>query len=353
MSAPSAGGEPERAARMDVAKWAGRPLRDASAASGIAGPLVYVVVLNCNGREHLEYCLSSVCATAYEHLRILVVDNGSSDSSLDVARRFRVDIAANTRNLGWAGGNNVGIRRAIELGATYVVLANNDIKVDPRWITQAVRLAEAHPDIAVLGFDVHEPIPGSSDTDAGFTPACKAWQEPVVTAPTFVGGMAMFARVRAFEELGLIDENFFLYGEENDFQIRVRRAGYRIVNVNVPVWHFGQGFFGKTSLKASLLQTENNIQLLLKHQGIAALPMAAFRHATRRFVAGRSIDRASAAERRLAAGGAVRAAVLAPLALLRIAVKLPSIVRRRREDNRRIVAVLNRHRALSAEPPRL
>jgi GT2 family glycosyltransferase len=317
----------------------------------VAGPLVCVVVLNCNGREHLEYCLPSICATEYEHLRVLVVDNGSSDDSLAVARRFPVDIAANARNIGWAGGNNVGIRRAIEMGADYLVLANNDIKVDPRWITEAVRLAEVHPDIAVVGFDVHEPIPGSTDTDSGFTAACDAWREPVVTPPTFVGGMAMFARVRTFEELGLIDENFFLYGEENDFQIRVRRAGYQVVAVNVPVWHFGQAFFGKTSLRASLLQTENNIQLLLKHQGVAALPMAAFRHATRRLVAGRSIDRASAVERRLAAGGTARAAVLAPLALLRIALKLPSIVRRKREDNRRIVAVLKRPRALSTEPP--
>ena len=145
--------------------------------------------------------------------------------------------------------------------------------------------------------------------------------------------MAMFARVRAFEELGLIDENFFVYGEENDFQIRVRRAGYRVVSVNVPVWHFGQGFFGKTSLRASLLQTENNIQLLMKHQGAASLPMAALRHAARRLFIPGSADSASAVERRLGAGGALGRYSLPCLALLRIAMQLPAIVRRRREDN--------------------
>ena len=136
---------------MDVADGASRTQGQAGISSSKAEPKVFVVVLNCNGRQHLEYCLPSIGATAYGRMRVLVVDNGSRDDSLDVARRFDVEIVENGRNLGWAGGNNVGIRRAIEAGADYVILANNDIKVDPRWIAEAVRLAEAQPDVAVVG----------------------------------------------------------------------------------------------------------------------------------------------------------------------------------------------------------
>lgn len=334
MSAPAARNHQKRTSLVGLANATDRQPAETSAVA----PLVFVIVLNCNGRKHLEYSLPSICGTEYENLCVLVVDNGSRDDSLEVARRFPVEVVANGKNLGWSGGNNVGIRNAMAAGAVYVILANNDIKVDRRWVREAVRLAEVRPEIAVIGFDVHEPL-DDSDRDAGFTDACRVWSEPMVTSPEFVGGMAMFARVRAFEELGLIDENFFVYGEENDFQLRVRRAGGLVAGINVPIWHFGQGFFGRTSFRASLLQTENNIQLLLKHRGLSSLGPAAIRHALKRFTR-RPARHASSVERRLAAGNVARAAVISVLAVLRIASRLPAILRRKREDDRRIALSL-------------
>ncbi len=308
-------------------------------------PLVFVIVLNRNGREHLEYSLPSILGTRYGNLRVLVVDNGSSDESAAFVRQFPVDLKVNATNRGWSGGNNVGIRQAIEQGAAYIVLANNDIRVDDRWIREAVRVAEADSNIAVVGFDVHEPVPGAGDRDAGFSAASRRWHGVHVVDPAPVGGMAMFVRARVFADLGMIDENFFVYGEENDFQTRARRAGYRVVAIDVPVWHHGQGFFGTRSAWASLLQTENNIQLLVKHGSLADVAAAARRHARRRLMRGRSGPEApSGVEARLLAGGSLRAIVIALTALIRVAYRLPAIVRRRREDNQRIQAIVRGRR---------
>ena len=299
-------------------------------------PLVYVIVLNHNGADHLPYCLPSICATDYPRLEIIVVDNASTDGSLALASSFPVRTLKSDRNLGWSGGNNLGIREALAAGARYVVLANNDIRVHPRWIAEAVAAAELSPDVAVIGFDVHEPQPGDADRDAGYSDACRRWAPPTTTStPEYVGGMAMLVRGAAFEQLGLIDENFFAYGEENDFQIRARRAGYRILGINVPVWHYGQAGFGKTPFRASLLQTENNIQLLLKHHGPMELLRAVVDHLYRFRSAART-PASTAVERRLRGGSAIRMAAILLLAVGRVVVKTPAILRRRAEHGRLI-----------------
>jgi GT2 family glycosyltransferase len=302
-------------------------------------PLVYVIVLNHNGSEHLPYCLPSICATEYSHLQVLVVDNASTDGSLALASNFPVRTLTSDRNLGWSGGNNLGIREALAAGARYVVLANSDIRVHPRWIDEAVAVAESSPDVGVIGFDVHEPGPGDHDRDAGYSDAYAQWAPPTATSsPEYVGGMAMFVRCAAFEHLGLIDENFFAYGEENDFQIRARGAGYRILSINVPVWHYGQAGFGKHPYRASLLQTENNIQLLLKHRGPMELLRAGGGHIYRRFLRRNSAPPSSAVELRLRGGSKIRMASILLLAVGRVILKAPAILRRRVADRRLVEA---------------
>lgn len=304
--------------------------------TGSGVPLVHVIVLNHNGADHLPYCLPSICATDYPRLEIMVIDNASTDGSLALASNFPVRTLKSDRNLGWSGGNNLGIRKAIAAGAAYVVLANNDIRVHPRWVAEAVTAAELSPDVAVIGFDVHEPQPGDEDRDAGYSDACRRWVSSATTPVSeYVGGMAMLVRCAAFDQLGLIDENFFAYGEENDFQIRARRAGYRILGINVPVWHYGQAGFGKTPFRASLLQTENNIQLLLKHRGPRELLKAGLGHLYR-FRSRARIPASTAVERRLRGDSTVRMAAILLLAIGRIVVKAPAILRRRVEHGRLI-----------------
>lgn len=237
-------------------------------------PLVHIIVLNYNGREneHLEYCLPSILATDYENLELVLVDNDSGDDSLQYVKdNFpEVTVLPLDENRGWAGGNNAGIEYSIEAGAEYVLLANNDIRVHPQWISAAVSAAESDPAVGFVGFDVHgrvKPIPIEE-----WEAACEAWEETEYDyTEDHIDGLALFARVDLFSEVGSIDENYFAYGEEIDLEKRGAAAGYRRMRTNVPIWHYSSGTFGTVPLMASYLAIRNQIRLAIKHEGVGGV----------------------------------------------------------------------------------
>lgn len=299
-------------------------------------PLACVVVLNYNGRQHLEYCLPSIAATDYRLLRIMLVDNASSDDSVAyVQQHFPAVIVLRSEvNRGWSGGNNLGIARAHELGARYVVLANNDIRVDPRWVKVAVCLAEQDARIGVIGYRILEPRAG--DEDAGFTQAVAEWRELQMADDEIVDGMAMFVRMDLFEQLGPIDEGFFAYGEDNDLERRARRAGYRVVRTNVPIWHRGQGTFGRTPLWSAALQIRNNLRLALKHENAAGVIYQLLRHLAKGCLPFVSVDRHDPIARRLRPSNPAVNFLILLYAVIWNALHLPATLRRRRADEQRI-----------------
>ncbi|MEJ2558119.1 MAG: glycosyltransferase family 2 protein [Anaerolineae bacterium] len=115
-------------------------------------PLVYVIVLNWNAEAVTAECLESLASLAYPKYRVVLVDNGSSDHSGEaLARRFPdVCLLQMERNLGYTGGNNAGIRKALNAGADYVLLLNNDTIVAPDLLDQLVDIAESDTVIAVV-----------------------------------------------------------------------------------------------------------------------------------------------------------------------------------------------------------
>jgi len=116
-------------------------------------PLVFIIVLNWNGKDDTLECLGSLQQLDYPNFETVVVDNGSTDGSEDVIRSAfpSVNFIQTGRNLGYAGGNNVGIKHALSHGADYVWLLNNDTTVDPNALTALVETAQADPKIAVVG----------------------------------------------------------------------------------------------------------------------------------------------------------------------------------------------------------
>lgn len=241
-------------------------------------PLVCVIILNHNGRRHLEYCLPSLLATEYPAMHLLLVDNASQDGSAAWVREHfpQVEVIESAVNRGWAGGNNLGIARARELNAGYAALVNNDIRVHPAWLRAAVQAAEENRRIGIIGFEIYE-AQGSGDTSA-FDEAVRKWREPRWEPADVVDGMAMLVRMPLFDALGPIDEGFFAYAEDNDLVIRARRAGYIIARVSVPVWHYGGGTFGERLLWAAKLQIRNNLRLAIKHEPPAGVLYQAARH---------------------------------------------------------------------------
>ena len=299
-------------------------------------PLTCVIVLNYNGRTHLEYCLPSIAATEYSPLRIIVVDNASTDDSkaLVTTRYPQIEWLASDLNRGWSGGNNLGNKHAMGLGAQYVVLANNDIRVDPRWLDVAIQAAEQDPRIGIVGFRIMEPR--AADVDAGFTLAMRDWTYAAPRETNVVDGMAMFVRAAVFEQIGLMDDGFFAYGEDNDFERRARRAGYRIVATQVPIWHRGQGSFGRMPLRAAALQIRNNIRLALKHESPLGVLYQLARHFAKGCLPFVKVDRHDPVALRLRPFNGIVNFFILLYAVAWNILRLPHTLNCRREDERRI-----------------
>ena len=116
-------------------------------------PLVSIILLNWHGWRDTIACLDSLVSQDYNDYRVLVVDNGSTDDSVARIRAAHpeIPIMETGRNLGFSGGCNVGVRRALEDGADYVWLLNNDTTVDPQALSAMVAVAEADPRVGAVG----------------------------------------------------------------------------------------------------------------------------------------------------------------------------------------------------------
>ena len=199
---------------------------------------VVAVVLSWNGREDTLAALESL-----RGIETVVVDNGSTDRSADaVAERFpEVELVRAGVNLGFAAGNNVGIRRALDRGADWVLLLNNDATVEPGLVDALAAAAEARPDAGVLACKV---LFADSDrlwyAGAGFDALLGRSRHEGFGEPDALGeledtvratGAGMAVSREAIEAAGLFDEELFLYAEDLDWCLRIREAGFAVVYV--------------------------------------------------------------------------------------------------------------------------
>lgn len=117
----------------------------------LSAPLVSIVILNFNGKDYLRKCLESVLSSEYPNFEVILVDNASTDDSLKNAEALfgsnpKIKIIKNKENLGFSGGNNVGLKQC---SGQYTVFLNNDTTVDPQWLTHLVEALENDPKIGI------------------------------------------------------------------------------------------------------------------------------------------------------------------------------------------------------------
>jgi len=217
-------------------------------------PQVVIIVLNWNGLNDTLECLESLSRLDYPVYEVMVVDNGSSDGSVSVIReRFPfVTVIENGENLGYAGGNNVGLRYALARGTDYALLLNNDTEAAPDSLRLLVGAAEADPAVGIAGptiyyYDQPQVIwsaGGAIDWRRGQTwmvglderDVAQFGQEP--REVDFVTGCALLVKRAVLERAGLLDERFFAYYEETEWCVRARRAGFKVVHVpRAHIWH--------------------------------------------------------------------------------------------------------------------
>lgn len=203
---------------------------------------VSVIICNWNGKHLLKSCLSSLRKQTFDAFEVVLVDNGSTDGSVEYVREHfpEVKLIKLMENHGFCGGNNVGIQATT---SDFVVLLNNDTEVEPNWLEELYRVMSASPEIGccdskVLFFDQRDmidtmggiyTIAGSAER-RGYLQRDRGQFDRAVDTFTAVASAVMYRR-DMLERIGLLDEGFYFGYEDVDLSFRAHLFRYRCVNV--------------------------------------------------------------------------------------------------------------------------
>ena len=294
-------------------------------------PLTYIVIINWNGWEDTIECLETIITQTYSNYKIVLCDNDSTDKSIEQIikwsnRKIIVDITrygklpnvkitnsddivrcteiANTShiasdvplltilqtgdNLGFTGGNNVGIEFAIRQRADYVWLLNNDTIVASTCLEEMLKVIEGNPKIGALGSKIYcadepkkiwfagatfNPYYGQSKmTECGIEDDGINWENDVEAA--FITGCSILIPTLIIEKIGYLDDDYFFGVEDLDFSLRVQKIGYKcMVARKSQLWHKVSGSTGgMDSPVYTYYFLRNRLLLMKKHGKIYHLP---------------------------------------------------------------------------------
>jgi hypothetical protein len=223
-------------------------------------------------------CLASLQRQEYPRYRVIVVDNGSTDGSPSSIRQAdpEVDVIEADRNLGYSPGNNLGIQRALEVGADYVFLLNNDAEVDPGMLGQLVQVAESDPKIGIVGPTMYYAEPpnmiwgGRNHINwkraslfregMGENIDQNLLDQASPQHTDYVDTCAALVKREVVLKIGLMDGRYFINFDDLDWNVRAFRAGYRIVYVpSGRIWHKVSATMGLASPATTYYMTRNSL----------------------------------------------------------------------------------------------
>lgn len=305
-------------------------------------PSVYILILNWNGWRNTIECLESIQQLYYPNYRIIVIDNGSTDGSLSkikdwaagklsIESKFviyntitkpvtlieydlsvakaggkqvlenkieylpysrRMILIKTNSNLGYAGGNNIGIKYALRQGAEYIWLLNNDTVVDKYALIELLKLAESNKRIGMVGSkllyynkpDIIQAAGGGWFNFWQGLPYAYGWLEKDrgqwdnILQVYGINGASLLVRNKVIEMVGYLSEAFFLYGEETEWQIRATKQGWLLFYCpGSKVWHKENASLGYKSPLVEYYSTRNNIWITRRYSK-RTLPVAMFFH---------------------------------------------------------------------------
>jgi GT2 family glycosyltransferase len=248
-------------------------------------PICNVIIVNWNGRHHLEACLGSLYRQTFRDFDAILVDNGSSDGSQDYVRtEFPwVRLIELEHNLRFCAANNIGVRHST---GKYVALLNNDTETAPDWLAELIAAAEAAPDSGsqasrMLMFSDREVLDSAGNEYAGSGAAAKrghlskfnAFLQP---APVFgaCAGAALYRR-SMLDDIGLFDEAFGMIFEDVDLAFRAQLAGYPClyvpsavvyhkVNASIGTLSYDYVYYGQRNIEFVFFKNMPG-RLLLRH----------------------------------------------------------------------------------------
>lgn len=238
-----------------------------------------IVILNFNGEKDTIECLKSLGNISSKNfdLLVIVVDNGSKEKFSifsGKAGQFsggELKIIRNEINSGFSGGNNVGIKYAIEQGSDYIVILNNDTIVDKNLVEELIKTADSDTKIGIVspkiyfakGYEFHKDRYSEKEKGTVFWYAggLMNWENATgshrgvdevdrgqyeeISETDFATGCCMLIKREIFKRIGLLDEKYYLYYEDTDFCERAKKAGYKIVySPKAILWHKNAGSAG-------------------------------------------------------------------------------------------------------------
>jgi GT2 family glycosyltransferase len=254
-------------------------------------PLVSIVVVTWNAKRYVEECLASLRANAPCGTEVIVVDNGSSDGTPDLIRETfpEVRLIVNAANHGFARGNNIGIAAS---RGRYLFLVNSDVNVPAGCLQKIIKYMDSHPEVGLLGPQMlgpHHEIRRStmrSPTLANLFGRALAL-DTIFRGTRWAGGFLMgdfahdatrevevlngwfwVARRQAVEQVGGLDEQFFMYGEDLDWCYRFRAAGWKLVFfAGAAAVHYGGMSSAAAPVRFYVEMQRANLQYWKKHHG--------------------------------------------------------------------------------------
>jgi GT2 family glycosyltransferase len=323
---------------------------------------ISVIVVNWNRRELLRACLTSLSRQQEVDYEVIVVDNGSEDGSVELAREMGAHVIANAENRGFCEANNQGIKEA---RGEFIALLNNDAEAEPEWLLAQQR-AFADPSVGMVACKVlvfedprridkvgHVIYPdgqnrgrGSGEIDNG--------QYDVEEEVLWPDGCACMYRKQMLDEIGGFDEDFFAYGDDAELGLRARIAGWRCIYVpSARVRHHRGSTLGLQSVRRLELIERNRVLLAVKLFPTKLLLLNPF-YFSMRLLSGAWYSLRSVGETNHYPGLAGKMRMLGGIAMgdLRAVLDLPLILRKRRDVRKlqklsddEILALLRRYRA--------
>lgn len=248
---------------------------------------VAIIVLNYNNSADTRQCIECLRTINYDNYQTIVVDNHSTDDSLEQIQQFieREQLLVAETNRGYAAGNNIGIKYALENNYDYVCILNNDVLVKNDFLTIMVEKMITEPSIGVSGPRICEYRDNSILQSAGantdmrngrVTQLYQGMPEKVVAGKvidcSYVGGACMLVRTEAIQQAGMIPENYFLFYEENEWCLNIVAQGYMIKCIaDAKVVHKGSASINKIGGLSEYFMYRNLVIFMNRNAGFKNL----------------------------------------------------------------------------------
>lgn len=244
-------------------------------------PKVSIILVNYNGFMDTIECLQSLRCISYTNYEIIIVDNASTDDSVNAIKRFinnKEILIESENNLGFSAGNNIGIEYAIKHGADYCLLLNNDTLVESDFLNELIN-GFSHDDVALtIGKILYEgrrdTIWYAGGTLSNVTAKTVHWNYNLkdtnnLEQPqeiSFATGCCMCLSSRVFKRIGYMDESYFLYEEDADLCLRIRNFGLKMMYIpKAKIYHKVSASTGKMSHLSQYYLIRNKLILIKKN----------------------------------------------------------------------------------------